>query len=262
VDEFDLVDWILQGELVIHYQPKVCLRTGRVAGVEVLARLRHPTSGLLSPDRFIPFAESRGMIAGLTDRIFDAALQHPALHHPACRDLNVAFNLSPLLLEDLQLPDRLESRLGEIDFQPERLVLEVTEACTQKDQIASMDVLARLRLKGFQLSIDDFGTGFSSLLHLYRLPFGELKIDKSFVSEARSSDEAATIVSSTVGLAHSLGLKVVAEGIENWATLDWLKDLRCDQGQGYHMSPPVDGDRLVEWLEEWHGFVRPGIRPM
>lgn len=243
----DLPGAIESGEIYVRYQPKLDLRTGDLCGVEALARWRHPTYGEIDPDQFIPPAEESGLIIPFTFKVLDLALRDITLWDDSIADISLAINFSPHLLLDLSLPDRLLEVLERHGFDPNRLIVEVTETAATVPEKTAIDVLTRLRIKGIRLSIDDFGTGSSSLTNLYRLPYGELKIDKSFVMDAMSHAEAEAIVRSTISLAHNLGLEVVAEGIENAETLSWLVDLGCDVGQGYYFSHPLDASELVAW---------------
>lgn len=164
--------------------------------------------------------------------------------------LEIAINLSPKLLSDLSLPDRLDAVMRSLDFQAERLKLEITERGAMDDVDRSRAILSRLRLKGASLSIDDFGTGSSSLVQLYRMPFGEIKIDKSFVIDMLRHHEAEVIVNSIILLGKSMGLNVIAEGVENQAVMDSLKAMGCDQAQGYFIGRPVPQAEFMDWLRE------------
>ncbi len=246
----DLPGAIENGEIYVRYQPKLDLRSGDLCGVEALARWRHPTYGEIGPDQFIPPAEESGLIVPLTYKVLELALRDSRLWDDTMADGSLAINISPILLIDLTLPDRILGALESHGFDPNRLILEVTETVATVHENTATDVLTRLRIKGIRLSIDDFGTGSSSLIKLYRLPYSELKIDKSFVMDAGSNAEAATIVKATISLAHDLGLETVAEGIEDAETLSWLVDLGCDFGQGYYFSPPLDASEMVAWNED------------
>ncbi len=250
ITESDLAEALESDQLFVRYQPKMDLKSRHVVGAEALVRLRHPDRGEVFPDDFIPLAEASKQIAALTDKVLETVLEESARVKKRWHDLTFAVNLSPILLSDLTLPDRVIETLGAHDFDPSRLVLEVTESGAMEDPAATMDILARLRLKGVQLSIDDFGTGYSSLVQLYRLPYSEIKIDKSFTIEMKSDIEAETIVRSIIGLGHSIGLKVVAEGIEDQETMDALADLGCDIGQGYYISRPKEAPQFEEWLNQ------------
>jgi len=251
VTEEELANAIKQNELVVHYQPQIHLSSGKIVGFEALVRWQHPEHGLLFPDDFIPLAEqNRDLIELLTYSVLDNVIQSSVLKKEGTSDINVSINLSARMLHDLSLPDKVTKMLEEHNFNHDRLVVEITESGAMDDPALTMDILARLRLKNIKLSIDDFGTGFSSLVQLYRMPFNEIKVDKSFVMKAMDDEEAATIVRTTIELGHGLGLEVVAEGIEDQETLDWLKELGCDIGQGYFISRPVDADSLELWIKE------------
>jgi EAL domain-containing protein (putative c-di-GMP-specific phosphodiesterase class I) len=250
ITESGLAEALDSGQLFVRYQPKVDLESRHVVGAEALVRLRDPEHGEVFPDEFIPLAEGSGQIAALTDKVLETVLEESAGWKRRWRHLTFAVNLSPSLLSDLTLPDRVIETLRAHDFDPSRLVLEVTESGAMENPVSTMDVLARLRLKGVHLSIDDYGTGYSSLVQLYRLPYSEIKIDKSFTIEMKDDNEAATIVRSTIGLAHSMGLKVVAEGIEDQETMDALAGLGCDIGQGYYIGRPDEAPQFEAWLNQ------------
>ncbi len=250
ITESDLAEALDSDGLFVCYQPKVDLQSGHVMGAEALVRLRHPSYGKVFPDDFIPLAEQSSLIAALTYRVLELMLDDSAGWTKKWQRLTFAVNLSPRLLSDLTLPDRVVETLAAHNFDPSRLILEVTESGAMEDPVPSMDILVRLRLKGVQLSIDDFGTGYSSLVQLYRLPYSEIKIDKSFTIAMKDDDEAATIVRSTISLGHSMGLKLVAEGIEDQETMDSLKELGCDIGQGYHIARPAEAPEFEEWLTQ------------
>lgn len=247
----ELKNAIEQNELVVHYQPQIHLASGKIVGLEALVRWQHPEHDLLFPDVFIPLAEqNKDLIELLTYSVLNNVLQCSTLKKEIASDLSVSINLSTTMLHDLGLPDKVTKMLAEYGFDPDRLIVEITESGAMEDPALTMDILTRLRLKNIRLSLDDFGTGFSSLVQLYRMPFNEIKVDKSFVMKAMGNEEAATIVRTTIELGHGLGLEVVAEGIEDKETLDWLKELGCDTGQGYFISRPVDADDLESWLKE------------
>lgn len=247
----ELSEAIDQNQLVVHYQPKVQLQTGKLIGIEVLVRWQHPIHGLLYPDAFISVAEgSIELIGRLTDFVLNTALRKAIEWRDQGIHLSLALNLSATSLVDLKLPDTIRRILQIHGFDPNKCVLEITESVAMEDPSRTMDILTRFRLKNIRLSIDDFGTGYSSLVQLYRLPFNEMKIDKSFVMKSIQDEEAAAIVRISIDLGHSLGLTVVAEGIENKETYDWLKELGCDIGQGYFISKPVDARRFPIWVQQ------------
>jgi diguanylate cyclase (GGDEF)-like protein/PAS domain S-box-containing protein len=236
------------GELVVHYQPKADLRTRQILGVEALVRWQHPTHGLLSPDEFIPLAETTGLIRPLTTYVLDAALRQCRTWLDTGHQLTVAVNLSTRCLLDLTLPDQITRLLTDTAVPPHHLVLEITESAIMTDPTRALDILGRLHTQGVQLAIDDFGTGYSSMAYLKRLPVDELKVDRSFVTHLRDNHNDAMIVRTTVDLGHNLGLRVVAEGVEDQATLNQLATLGCDSAQGYHLAKPMPPAQLATWL--------------
>jgi diguanylate cyclase len=238
-------------DLLVHYQPKVDIRTRRVVGVEALVRWIHPERGFMSPDEFIPLAEQTGLIQPLTTFVLRSALRQCRRWQEEGLDLDVSVNLSVRSLLDLHLPEGVSALLREFAVDPSRLVLEITESSIMADPIRAADVVDRLSDLGIGLAIDDFGTGYSSLAYLKRLPVSEIKIDKSFVMAMTSEDNDAVIVRSTVDLGRNLGLRVVAEGVETVEMFDELKKLGCDIAQGYLLSRPLPPDELTDWALEW-----------
>jgi diguanylate cyclase (GGDEF)-like protein/PAS domain S-box-containing protein len=237
------------GELVVHYQPKADVRSGRIVGVEALVRWQHPENGLLGPGEFVPLAETTGLIRPLTSHVLEAALLQCRAWLDAGRGLSVAVNLSTRCLLDLALPDQITGLLEDAAVAPERLVLEITESSIMTDPARALEILNRLHALGVELAIDDFGTGYSSMAYLKNLPVQELKVDRSFVQHLRDSQSDAVIVRSTVDLGHNLGLRVVAEGVEDEATLHELASLGCDSVQGYHLAKPMPAAELDAWLD-------------
>lgn len=235
-------------QLLLYYQPKLDLEKGCVASVEALVRWQHPEQGLIPPNQFIPMSEQRGLIGPLTEWVIHTALQQHRSWQEQGIDVKIAVNLSSRVLYDLSLPAKVEQALVKAQLSPAALALEITEEATMLDPERAMIILQRLNEMGISLSIDDFGTGHSSLSYLKRLPVDEIKIDRSFVMEMESSDNDAKIVHATIDLAHNLGLKVVAEGVESEHILSMLKTLNCDYAQGFHLSRPVAADDLVKWL--------------
>ena len=245
---------IEDGELELHYQPKLDLATGAIVGAEGLIRWMHPTRGIVPPDEFVPLAERTGLIAGLTAVALDQALTTARELVAAGYHLRLAVNLSALNLVDDLLPDRVARALDEHDVSPGLLTLEITEGSMMADAERAIAVLRRLRAMGVELSIDDFGTGYSSLAYLRRLPVGELKIDRSFVLAMSTEDD--TIVRSTIDLGHNLGLRVVAEGVEDDATAAHLAALGCDLAQGYGIARPMARQAFVAFLASTRFGVR------
>ena len=237
-------------ELLLHFQPKVGFKTGRISGVEALVRWRHPQSGLRSPDEFIPLAEQTGLIKPLTSWVRNEALRQCDAWHQTGLDLTVAVNISASNLQDPEFPDRVAKLLKAYRVTPAWLELEITESAIMVQPARAIETITRLSAMGILISIDDYGTGYSSLAYLKKLPVSSIKIDKSFVMNMLVNENDAVIVRSTIELGHNLGLKVVAEGVENQATWDQLKVLGCDFAQGYHLSRPIPASELLQWLNE------------
>jgi diguanylate cyclase (GGDEF)-like protein len=235
-------------ELVLHYQPKVAIGDGRVIGVEALVRWQHPERGLLGPAEFVPLAERTGTVSELTLWVLDAALAQCARWRAAGLDLPVAINLAAANIVDPALPDAVAAALARHGVPGDRLECEISEDTMMSDPSRAMDVLGRLRALGLRLSLDDFGTGHSSLAYLKRLPLDEVKIDRSFVLGMSGDENDAVIVRSTIDLARNLGLDVVAEGVEDELTLRGLGELHCDVAQGFHLSRPLPAADLEAWL--------------
>ncbi|MGN6574331.1 MAG: putative bifunctional diguanylate cyclase/phosphodiesterase [Nocardioides sp.] len=235
-------------ELELHYQPKVRLHDGSLAGVEALVRWRHPVEGLLYPDAFLDLVEDSGLARHLTDHVVDQALRQCARWRAGGLDVAVAVNLSATTVIDAELPRMVRARLEEHGLPARCLEVEITEAFLMSDWIRARAVLDELRGLGVLISVDDFGTGYSSLSYLRDLPIDQLKLDRSFISRMDGDAMATALVRSTVSLAHSLGLTMVAEGVERADTLDLLRSFGCDQAQGYHISRPVPPAELEQWL--------------
>jgi diguanylate cyclase (GGDEF)-like protein len=236
-------------ELVLFFQPKMELATGRVSGAEVLLRWQHPTRGLLAPGAFIPFAEQTGFIRQLTRWTLERAVTQCAQWYRDGRPLALAVNVSADDLADLHFDQRVSNALARSGLPPALLTLEVTESGFIEDPERALRMLDSLSLLGVNLSIDDFGTGYSSLSHLARMPVNEVKIDRSFVLGLESDPEFAPVVRSAIDMGHSLGMKVVAEGIENEASAQQLRALNCDIGQGYLYAKPMPAADLEAWLK-------------
>lgn len=233
-------------QLVPFYQPKIACASGALVGFETLARWLHPKRGMVMPDRFIPLAERSGLIHPLTRQIFSQAL---AWFRPlfAGTEVKLALNMSPKLLSDPTFPTWLMEQCAREAVDPHQIILEITETSSMADPVQLLEYLTQLRIKGFHLSIDDFGVGYSSLIQLARLPFSEMKIDKMFVMTAPKSQESQKIATAIVGLARALALSVTAEGLEDAWTLEFLRNIGCDVAQGYLISRPVDGDTALAW---------------
>ncbi|MBH9551905.1 putative bifunctional diguanylate cyclase/phosphodiesterase [Inhella gelatinilytica] len=244
-------------ELRLFLQPKVDFRTGQVKAAEALVRWQHPTRGLVPPMQFIPFAEQTGFIRSLTTWVMAASAQAAAQAQLAGLPLRISVNLSTRDLLDHELPHKIMAQLAEVHASTEHLCLEITESAIMDDPQRAQLTLDALSSQGFKLSIDDFGTGYSSLAYLKRLPVDELKIDRSFVMAMETDADDAKIVHSTIELAHNLGLSVVAEGVETARAWELLRDLGCDEGQGYFIGKPMPQEQFLQWLRDWKAPVAP-----
>ena len=254
----DLRRGIDEMELVVHYLPKLVREGGvwQIRTAEALVRWQHPRLGLLYPGQFLALAEGNDMIVAITDFVLSDAVRQAGLWRGHGHSLGVAVNLSPRLVRDVGFPDRLIRLLREYDLPPELLTIEVTEASSLHDVELVTDVFTRLRLKGIGLSLDDFGTGTSSITQLYRMPFTELKIDRSLVSELPHTQAAATVVTAIVELAHRLSLTVCAEGIETEEQFRFMDAAGCEALQGQLISKAVPAAELEALAKAWHGGYR------
>jgi diguanylate cyclase (GGDEF)-like protein len=235
-------------QLTLHYQPKISHKTGCIMGVEALVRWNHPAHGMIPPDEFIPLAEACGLIQPLALWVLKAAAQQLARWHEAGRLIAVSVNLSTRNLLDGDLPVKVVKILAEYQIKPEYLVFEITESAVMSEPARALETLKKINNLGIQLSLDDFGTGYSSLAYLKKLPVDEIKIDKSFVKDMERDSSDTVIVRSIIALGHNLGMKVVAEGVENEAIWVLLTQLGCDVSQGYFMSRPLSVAALDEWM--------------
>ncbi|MGZ8694499.1 MAG: putative bifunctional diguanylate cyclase/phosphodiesterase [Gaiellaceae bacterium] len=247
-----------EGQLELWYQPQAGLCDGVIVGAEGLVRWRHPTRGLVPPGEFVPFAERTGLGRRLSRFVLEAAVRQLACwRDDSDAPPRVAVNLSMVDLLDLSLPDEVERLLREAGVDASRLELEITEGVIMADPVRVGEVLERLRDVGVKLAIDDFGTGYSSLAYLKKLPVDVLKIDRSFVSNLTEEARDAAVVHSAVELAHSLGLGVVAEGVEDAATYEALRRLGCDVVQGYHIARPAPAEEVAAAIAAWNGSAEP-----
>jgi diguanylate cyclase (GGDEF)-like protein len=238
-----------EDQLVLHYQPKEELSDGSVRSVEALVRWHHPERGIIPPSEFLPLVEQTGLITALTRRVLDEAVRQLRVWGDEGRDLSVSINLSARNLVDHALPDLVAERLATHGVDPRRLEVEVTETNAMTDPARASESLRRLAALGVSVSVDDYGTGYSSLSYLRSLPVDTLKIDRSFVTPMLVDEGNAVIVRSTIELAHNLGLRVVAEGVEDEATREALAMLGCHFAQGYYLSKPLPADALVDLLD-------------
>lgn len=259
----DLELALQHGELSVAYQPKIACATGELKGFEALARWAHPRLGQIGPDVFIPLAETQGLIDAVTERVLTVALAWfaawtqgayaSASVASAALQATLSINLSARTLRNTVLIEGMQAQCEALSIDPARIMFELTETSTMDDPTAALGLLTRLRMKGFHLSIDDFGTGYSSMLQLVRLPFSEIKVDRSFVRTAATSQESRTVIRSIVELGRSLGMTSTAEGIEDEAALAYLKQIGCDQAQGFYIARPMTGEATLEWIEQRYG---------
>ncbi|MEO8805057.1 MAG: EAL domain-containing protein [Burkholderiaceae bacterium] len=253
----ELRNAIDRNELRLYLQPKLMLETGRVGGAETLVRWLHPQRGLVAPVEFIPFAEQTGFIRSLTMWVFEEAARHWLRLHAEGLPLVLSVNLSSRDLLDQDLPQKFDALLVKHRVPAEAICLEITERAIMSDPQRALATLSRLSGLGFKLSIDDFGTGYSSLAYLKHLPVDELKIDKSFVLGMETDLDDAKIVRSIIDLAHNMGLTVVAEGVESATVWNLLRELECDEAQGYHMGKPMPANEFQAWSIGWADKQRP-----
>jgi diguanylate cyclase (GGDEF)-like protein len=237
-----------RGEFVLHYQPKVDLRSGRTTSVEALLRWQHPQHGLLPPSEFVSLIEQTALIGPITLNVIEQALAQMAAWRELGLQIAMSVNLSARNLLDTELPAQIEALLRRHDTPPQELTVEVTESATLVDPERAVQVLEALRAMGVSISIDDFGTGHASIAYLTQLPATEIKIDRSFVTRICEDERNEAIVRSTIDLARYLDLHVVAEGIETHDVLERLASLGCDTAQGYLISKPASGEQLTAWL--------------
>jgi len=247
----DIAQAITAGQFELHYQPVIEMATRRVKGVEALARWAHPNRGTLLPDSFLEQVVNDGLMQALTDLVVDTSVRQAARWHKAGEDFTLSMNVTASALLDLSLPDRIADLCTKNGVPAERLILEVTETEAMRDVTRTMDVLLRMRIRNIGVAIDDFGTGHSSLRELQRMPFSQMKIDKSFVLDMATNKDSAVIVNSTIDLAHNLGLKVVAEGVENAQIWRLLAEKNCDYAQGFLMGKPMPTAEFEHWLKNW-----------
>ena len=241
---------LVEDRLALVYQPKIDLSTGKLLRVEALVRWEDETYGAVPPARFVPLAERHGLIDPLTHWGLDAAFAQWKSWRDAGIDAGLAFNISAISLNKLGFPDLVERKCAEHDLPVDQLVLELTESATQP-LVNLMDTLTRFRIKGIGLAIDDFGAGYSSLIHLRQLPFTELKIDRFFTNDAVRSRESRAIIRSIIGLAHDLGILATGEGVESDTQLHMLRAAGADIAQGYRIARPLPPTDLPAWIDRW-----------
>ncbi len=249
----ELREAIAAGQLINHYQPQVRLSDGAVAGVEALVRWQHPDAGLVFPSEFIALSERSGLSDELAQTVLTGALRAARHWRAAGLDLRVSVNMAMDNLFALDLPEAIVSAAADAGIPVDCIVLEVTESQMTRDLSRLLDVATRLRMKRVGLAIDDFGTGFSSLVQLRDVPFDELKVDRSFVHGASASPHLQAFLKSSLDLARQLGLRSVAEGVEDREDWDCLRALGCDLAQGYLIARPMPAAEVPNWVSEWRG---------
>jgi len=237
-----------RGELEPFFQPKVNFLDNSLVGVEALIRWNHPQRGLLGADVIIPLAEASGMMDALSIEVLQRSFKQTSEWLSEGLKTNISINMAPCNFKDLNLPEWIDNKVKQYGLGTDQIILEITETTLMQELIKSLDILTRLRMKQVKLSIDDFGTGYSSLVQLHRIPFSEMKIDRTFVMRATFDKEALAIVKMTTLLGHELGMEVVAEGVEDQETWDLLANIGCDIAQGYFIAKPMPGSQLIEWL--------------
>ncbi len=242
---------ILNRALDVHYQPQVAVNDRRLIGVEALARWYHPEKGVIPPSIFIGIAEKHGMIRELTDLVFEKSVTQAARWRELGFDISLSVNFSDQSLSHLDLPELLSETTASCGLSPHHLTVEVTESHLSTDMSVTLDILTRMRLKGFGLSIDDFGTGFSSLEKLQQIPFTELKIDRSFVGNAAQNKASQAILESSINLARKLNIRCIAEGVEQQAEWDLVSALGCDCVQGFYIARPMPAQEFPHWARDY-----------
>jgi EAL domain-containing protein (putative c-di-GMP-specific phosphodiesterase class I) len=247
---------IEQGQLVVHYLPKATLKSpGRwiIEGAEALVRWEHPEYGMLYPRDFIGLAEESGLIMEVTDFVFRAAMEQARVWFANGLYMELGVNLSAQFLGDLHFPDRLLTLIRENNLDPSMITIELTETAAMQDPAVALDILARLRVKNINLCLDDFGTGASSLTHLYKMPFSEVKLDNQFTNDMRLREDARALVEGLIYLAHKLKMRACAEGVEDEGTLEMLEAMHCDKVQGHLIGAAVRAKDLEAVVENWNG---------
>jgi EAL domain-containing protein (putative c-di-GMP-specific phosphodiesterase class I) len=243
--ESDLWHAMEKGELLLNYQPQIDMRSGRIIGVEALLRWNHPKRGQIAPLEFIPVAECNGLIIPIGRWVLETACRDSLrLQREGFAPMRMAVNLSARQLSQTNFVESVQEIINATGMDPQMLELEVTESMVMQNVDEAVDIFSRLNEMGVQLSLDDFGTGFSSLAYLKRFPIDRLKIDQSFIRHCDQDRDDAIISQTIIALAHGLKIKVIAEGIETAAHLQFLRENDCDEGQGYFISRPVTFDAL------------------
>jgi len=247
----EVIRALQQHQFYCVYQPIIRLKDNKLTGIEMLGRCAHPSRGLVPPDDFIASLEKYGLIAEHTFEVLNQALQDLRNWNLAGLPLDMSINLSAQMLTDLSLPEKLTKLVERHQIPPQQIHLEITEGCFNGETAVRLEILNRLVLRGFHLSIDDFGTSFSSLERLHELPFDTVKLDKKFIQRALHDEGYRASVESTLMMAHRLHMQIIAEGIETLEGWTMIHNSGCDACQGYYVARPMTGDQLLAWSEQW-----------
>lgn len=251
LSEEDMRGAVDADQLLLYFQPKISMDGARILGAEALVRWMHPTYGMLQPDAFISQLVGANLIEELTRVVLDKALAQLTAWRADGLAINLSINIAAESLDDIRFPSLIEDLLNQHGVPPSLLTIEVTETGLLRDHATALDILTRLRLAGMSVSLDDFGTGYATISRLDKLPFDELKLDRSMVTGAPSSERARTILGSTLKLAHDLNMRTVAEGVETIHEWTLLREHGCQAAQGFYMAMPMPGDDLPGWAVHW-----------
>jgi EAL domain-containing protein (putative c-di-GMP-specific phosphodiesterase class I) len=246
----EVTEGLRNGQFLPYFQPQIDLETGLPNGVEMLARWNHPEHGVLPPSAFIPLMEQNNVIDWLSDSLFRRSMDCMLEWAKVGADIGLSINLSPLTLQNTDMPNHIQSLIRHYRVQPNMVTIEVTETAVSKNVNGLLESLTRLRMQGFSISVDDFGTGYSSLLQLSEMPFTEIKIDRNFVTGATENKKSTVIAHSIVQLAKNLDMRTVAEGVETEDEHRYVKQLGCQTGQGYLFARPLPQSALLTYLTE------------
>ena len=238
-------------EFVPYFQPQVSLKDRKLVGVEALIRWMHPVHGMLVPAVFVPAMEECGLVTAVTDALLGRVIEHWTQWRKQGLDVPISLNVSPRSLQDSDLPERFARIVGKVQFVLSDLTIEVTETAAMTHLGRSLETLARLRMRGFQLSLDDYGTGFSSMQQLMRVPLNELKIDREFVTGASDDPMLEILLDAGINIARRLKIRSFAEGVESQKDWDNVARMGCDVAQGFYIAKPMPGSELVAWHETW-----------
>jgi len=241
--------WLENDHVIMHFQPQIEMATNNVIGLEALVRLQDDDGITIYPGDFIPTVEANGLNNLLLSKVVEAVCRDYETHCAFLNYLNISINVSALDLNQLTFPDELYNRIAKSKLKSSQITIEITESKAIDQLRTGLDILARLRLKGFHLSIDDFGTGEAVLGHIRQMPYNELKIDKSFIDHVTSNQRTYSLTKDLINMAQHLGLKIVAEGIEDLDTSNALKDMGCEIAQGYYYAKPMPINQLISWIQ-------------